>query len=121
MHEKNKYRHIPWNRYNLEKYRDINFWSYRPALNVRQLFDIVASGVVDGGYSWKTERSWNTSLKMKNINSEVSVVLSNVTVKIRLFPFDSCLLDFVSVTLARKGNLSSKTQAWQNHPIAIVF
>ncbi len=32
MHEKNKYRHIPWNRYNLEKYRDINFWSYRPAL-----------------------------------------------------------------------------------------
>ncbi len=26
------YRHIPWNRYNLEKYRDINFWSYRPAL-----------------------------------------------------------------------------------------
>ncbi len=38
-------------RYNLEKYHDINFWSYRPALNVRQLFDIVASGVVDGGYS----------------------------------------------------------------------
>ncbi len=32
MHEKNKYRHIPWNRYNLEKYRDIHFWSYRPAL-----------------------------------------------------------------------------------------
>ncbi len=32
MHEKNKYRHIPPNRYNLEKYRDINFWSYRPAL-----------------------------------------------------------------------------------------
>ncbi len=32
MHEKNKYRHIPWNRYNFEKYRDINFWSYRPAL-----------------------------------------------------------------------------------------
>ncbi len=32
MHEKKKYRHIPWNRYNLEKYRDINFWSYRPAL-----------------------------------------------------------------------------------------
>ncbi len=32
MHEKNKYRNIPWNRYNLEKYRDINFWSYRPAL-----------------------------------------------------------------------------------------
>ncbi len=32
MHEKNKYRYIPWNRYNLEKYRDINFWSYRPAL-----------------------------------------------------------------------------------------
>ncbi len=32
MHEKNKYRHIPWNRYNLEKYRDIDFWSYRPAL-----------------------------------------------------------------------------------------
>ncbi len=32
MHEKNKYRHIPWNRYNLEKYRDINFWPYRPAL-----------------------------------------------------------------------------------------
>ncbi len=32
MHEKNKYRHIPWNRYNLEKYRDINFWSYRQAL-----------------------------------------------------------------------------------------
>ncbi len=30
--EKKKYRHIPWNRYNLEKYRDINFWSYRPAL-----------------------------------------------------------------------------------------
>ncbi len=29
---KKKYRHIPWNRYNLEKYRDINFWSYRPAL-----------------------------------------------------------------------------------------
>ncbi len=28
-----KYRHIPWNRYNLEKYRDINFWSYRPALS----------------------------------------------------------------------------------------
>ncbi len=27
-------RHIPWNRYNLEKYRDINFWSYRPALSV---------------------------------------------------------------------------------------
>ncbi len=25
MHEKNKYRHIPWNRYNLEKYRDIHF------------------------------------------------------------------------------------------------
>ncbi len=33
MHEKNKYRHIPWNRYNLEKYRDIDFWSYRPALH----------------------------------------------------------------------------------------
>ncbi len=32
MHEKNKYRHIPWNRYNLEKYRDTDFWSYRPAL-----------------------------------------------------------------------------------------
>ncbi len=32
MHDKNKYRYIPWNRYNLEKYRDINFWSYRPAL-----------------------------------------------------------------------------------------
>ncbi len=32
MHEKKKYRHIPWNRYNLEKYRDIHFWSYRPAL-----------------------------------------------------------------------------------------
>ncbi len=32
MHEKKKYRNIPWNRYNLEKYRDINFWSYRPAL-----------------------------------------------------------------------------------------
>ncbi len=32
MHGKNKYRYIPWNRYNLEKYRDINFWSYRPAL-----------------------------------------------------------------------------------------
>ncbi len=32
MHEINKYRHIPWNRYNLEKYRDIDFWSYRPAL-----------------------------------------------------------------------------------------
>ncbi len=31
-HEKNKYRYIPWNRYNLEKYRDINVWSYRPAL-----------------------------------------------------------------------------------------
>ncbi len=30
---KKKYRHIPWNRYNLEKYRDINFWSYRPALD----------------------------------------------------------------------------------------
>ncbi len=30
--KKKKYRHIPWNRYNLEKYRDINFWSYRPAL-----------------------------------------------------------------------------------------
>ncbi len=29
---KKKYRDIPWNRYNLEKYRDINFWSYRPAL-----------------------------------------------------------------------------------------
>ncbi len=34
MHEKKKYRHIPWNRYNLEKYRDIDFWSYRPALAV---------------------------------------------------------------------------------------
>ncbi len=33
MHEKNKYRHIPWNRYNLEKYRDTDFWSYRPALS----------------------------------------------------------------------------------------
>ncbi len=32
MQEKKKYRHIPWNRYNLEKYRDIHFWSYRPAL-----------------------------------------------------------------------------------------
>ncbi len=32
-----KYLHIPWNRYNLEKYRDINFWSYRPAL-VKGLF-----------------------------------------------------------------------------------
>ncbi len=31
MHEKKKYRHIPSNRYNLEKYRDINFWSYRRA------------------------------------------------------------------------------------------
>ncbi len=31
MHEKNN-RHIPWNRYNFEKYRDIHFWSYRPAL-----------------------------------------------------------------------------------------
>ncbi len=39
MHEKNKYRHIPPNRYNLEKYRDINFWSYRPALNVRSIID----------------------------------------------------------------------------------
>ncbi len=38
MHEKNKYRHIPWNRYNLEKYRDINFWSYRPALPVNSMF-----------------------------------------------------------------------------------
>ncbi len=37
MHEKYKYRHIPWNRYNLEKYRDINFWSYRPALISTQL------------------------------------------------------------------------------------
>ncbi len=36
MHEKNKYRHIPWNRYNLEKYRDINFWSNRPALSRRE-------------------------------------------------------------------------------------
>ncbi len=35
---KKKYRHIPWNRYNLEKYRDINFWSYRPALVVDKPF-----------------------------------------------------------------------------------
>ncbi len=34
MHEKNKYRYIPWNRYNLEKYHDIHFWSYRPALTL---------------------------------------------------------------------------------------
>ncbi len=34
MHEKKKYRNIPCNRYNLEKYRDINFWSYRPALGL---------------------------------------------------------------------------------------
>ncbi len=32
--KKKKKRHIPWNRYNLEKYRDIHFWSYRPALSV---------------------------------------------------------------------------------------
>ncbi len=31
---------------------------------------------------------------------------SNVTVKIRLFPFDSCLLDFVSVTLAMHVTLT---------------
>lgn len=56
------------------------------------------------------------SLKKKHRNSEVSLVLS--TVKIRLFPFDSCLIDIASVTLARpnvklpvarEGNLSSKT------------
>ncbi len=29
---KNKYRQIPWDRNNLEKYRDTHFWSYRPAL-----------------------------------------------------------------------------------------
>ncbi len=32
MHEKKKYRHIRWNRYNFEKYCDINFWSHHPAL-----------------------------------------------------------------------------------------
>ncbi len=44
-------------------------------------------------------------MKTKNRNSEVSLVLSNVTVKIRLFPFDSCLLDFVSVTLGLRLRL----------------
>ncbi len=43
----------------------------------------LTSDVVDGGSSWKIEKSWNTSLKTKNRNSEVSLVLSNVTVKIR--------------------------------------
>ncbi len=32
MHEKNKYRHIPWNRYNFEKYREMSFLLYHPAL-----------------------------------------------------------------------------------------
>lgn len=26
--------HITWNRYNFEKYRDVNFWSYHPALQI---------------------------------------------------------------------------------------
>ncbi len=41
MHEKNKYRHIPWNRYNLEKYRDTDFWSYRPALyKIQKIYSV---------------------------------------------------------------------------------
>ncbi len=42
--KKNKYRHIPWNRYNLEKYRDIDFWSYRPALQTNIYMDSHSDG-----------------------------------------------------------------------------
>ncbi len=37
MHEK-KYHNLLWNQYNCEKYCDINFWPYRPALDVT-IFD----------------------------------------------------------------------------------
>ncbi len=40
-----KYRHIPWNRYNFEKYREIHFWSYRPAL--QETFAGVLSWLAD--------------------------------------------------------------------------
>ncbi len=52
MHEKNKYRHIPWNRYNLEKYRDTDFWSYRPAL-VAPLSEIKVQKLSLGQYLFK--------------------------------------------------------------------
>ncbi len=45
---KKKYRHIPWNRYNLEKYRDINFWSYRPALQYSH------TNCIQKGHQWVT-------------------------------------------------------------------
>ncbi len=60
MHEKNKYRHIPWNRYNLEKYRDINFWSYRPALegSVRKFVVISTEHIVEIGQSQASVSLW---------------------------------------------------------------
>ncbi len=60
MHEKNKYRHIPWNRYNLEKYRDINFWSYRPALQCHRRWHSVRGSLKNHLF---------LTINLKNLNS----------------------------------------------------
>ncbi len=75
MHEKNKYRHIPWNRYNLEKYRDINFWSYRPALTTITMTPLMLVGLL-GNDSRQCEIF---SQLTKYLKTQTTIILKTLT------------------------------------------